>query len=93
MNKYFETAEFSLFSLFNLFAVHGNVYISLGIMGYGEVFKMGGKKKTSISLDEDLLSWIDEMVKTKRFANRTHAIEYALQRLKEGIESGERRVK
>ena len=44
---------------------------------------MGRKKKTSIALDEDLLSWIDEMVKNKRFANRTHAIEYALQRLRE----------
>jgi len=54
-----------------------------GIMGYDGVFKMGRKKKTSIALDEDLLSWIDEMVKTKRFANRTHAIEYALQRLRE----------
>jgi Arc/MetJ-type ribon-helix-helix transcriptional regulator len=41
------------------------------------------KIKTSIALDKDLVSWIDEMVKKKRFANRTHAIEYALQRLKE----------
>jgi Arc/MetJ-type ribon-helix-helix transcriptional regulator len=44
---------------------------------------MGRKIKTSIALDENLLSWIEEMVKRKRFANRTHAIEYALQRLKE----------
>jgi Arc/MetJ-type ribon-helix-helix transcriptional regulator len=41
------------------------------------------KIKTSIALDNDLVAWIDEMVKRKRFANRTHAIEYALQRLKE----------
>lgn len=34
-------------------------------------------------MDENLLSWIDEMIERKRFANRTHAIEYALQRLKE----------
>ncbi len=45
--------------------------------------EMGGKVKTSVALDEDLLYWIDAMVKIKRFANRTHAIEYALQRLKE----------
>jgi len=45
--------------------------------------EMGHKVKTSIALDEDLLSWVEEMVRRKRFANRTHAIEYALQRLKE----------
>jgi len=44
---------------------------------------MSKKVKTSIALDEDLLKWIDEMVSTKRFANRTHAIEYALQKLRE----------
>jgi len=44
---------------------------------------LGRKIKTSVALDEDLVKWIDEMVYAKRFANRTHAIEYALQRLKE----------
>jgi len=44
---------------------------------------MGRKVKTSIALDEDLIAWIDKMVETKRFANRTHAIEYALQKLRE----------
>ena len=44
---------------------------------------MGRKIKTSVALDENLLSWIDEMIKRKRFASRTHAIEYALQRLRE----------
>lgn len=44
---------------------------------------MGKKVKTSIALDEDLLLWIDKLVASKRFANRTHAIEYALQRLRE----------
>ena len=44
---------------------------------------MGRKVKTSIALDEDLLFWIEKMVKRKRFASRTHAIEYALQRLRE----------
>jgi Arc/MetJ-type ribon-helix-helix transcriptional regulator len=41
------------------------------------------KVKTSIALDSELLKWIDAEVVKKRFANRTHAIEYALQRLKE----------
>ena len=44
---------------------------------------MGKKIKTSVALDEELLEWIDKLVASKRFANRTHAIEYALQRLKE----------
>jgi Arc/MetJ-type ribon-helix-helix transcriptional regulator len=44
---------------------------------------MTNKVKTSIALDEELLEWVDGMVLSKRFANRTHAVEYALQRLKE----------
>lgn len=45
---------------------------------------MAKKVKTSVAIDVDLLNWIDAGVAKKRFANRTHAIEYALQRLKEG---------
>lgn len=41
------------------------------------------KIKTSVALDEDLLAWVNEMIERKRFASRTHAIEYALQRLRE----------
>lgn len=45
---------------------------------------MGGKKlKTSVALDSELLKWVDSQIERKRFATRTHAIEYALQRLKE----------
>jgi Arc/MetJ-type ribon-helix-helix transcriptional regulator len=43
---------------------------------------VGRKVKTSIALDEDLVKWIDAQVKTKRFANRTHAVEYALEQLR-----------
>jgi Arc/MetJ-type ribon-helix-helix transcriptional regulator len=39
--------------------------------------------KTSIDLDPELIKWIDKMIARKRFATRTHAVEYALQRLKE----------
>jgi Arc/MetJ-type ribon-helix-helix transcriptional regulator len=46
---------------------------------------MGRKVKTSIALDEDLIAWIDKMIETKRFANRTHAVEYALQKLRESV--------
>ena len=44
---------------------------------------MGRKIRTSIALDEDLINWIKEMIKLKRFANTSHAISYAVQRLKE----------
>jgi Arc/MetJ-type ribon-helix-helix transcriptional regulator len=43
---------------------------------------MGKKVKTSIALDEELLKWIDSQIRTRRFANRTHAIEYALEQLR-----------
>ncbi|MBU4373324.1 MAG: ribbon-helix-helix domain-containing protein [Euryarchaeota archaeon] len=41
------------------------------------------KIKTSVALDENLLKWVDLQIEKKRFANRTHAIEYALQQLVE----------
>jgi Arc/MetJ-type ribon-helix-helix transcriptional regulator len=47
---------------------------------------MGKEKKkinTSMNLDEDLLKWVDSQIAKKRFAHRTHAVEYALQKLKE----------
>jgi len=50
---------------------------------------LGKKIKTSIALDEELLKWIDKMISIKRFANRTHAIEYALQKIKERSENNE----
>jgi Arc/MetJ-type ribon-helix-helix transcriptional regulator len=45
--------------------------------------KHKNKIHTSITLDRELLEWIDEEVKRKRFATRTHAIEYGIQKLKE----------
>lgn len=40
------------------------------------------KKKTSVSLDSELLLWVQKKVKEKKFASVTHAIEYALEELK-----------
>jgi len=45
--------------------------------------KKGKPMKTSVAIDPDLLDWVDVMVLKKRFANRTHAIEFALQILRE----------
>jgi len=46
-------------------------------------YNMTHKKTVSISIDDDFLIWIDEQIKNKRFANRSHAIEYALWELKQ----------
>jgi len=51
--------------------------------------KKGKPMKTSVAIDPDLLEWIDGMIEKKRFATRTHAIEYALQLLRERSESTE----
>jgi Arc/MetJ-type ribon-helix-helix transcriptional regulator len=40
------------------------------------------KKKTSVSIDIELLAWIDKKIKEKKFASVSHAIEYALEELK-----------
>jgi Arc/MetJ-type ribon-helix-helix transcriptional regulator len=50
---------------------------------YNMVQYNGKKINTSMNLDEDLLKWIDTQIAKKRFAHRTHAVEYVLQKLKE----------
>lgn len=40
------------------------------------------KEKFSVSIDENLLKWLDGEIKTKRFASRSHGIEFALMQLK-----------
>jgi len=46
------------------------------------VVKMGKKIKTSVSLDEEILKWMDEQIATKRYRNRSHLIEYAIELLR-----------
>jgi Arc/MetJ-type ribon-helix-helix transcriptional regulator len=43
---------------------------------------MGKKLKTSFSLDEETLKWIDAQVKTKKFRSRSHVIDYAIEQMK-----------
>lgn len=40
------------------------------------------KSKFSVSIADDLCRWLDSEIKEKRFASRSHGIEYALTRLK-----------
>jgi len=41
------------------------------------------KKKTSVSLDEETLEWIKKKIEEKRFASVSHAVQYALEKLRE----------
>ena len=36
---------------------------------------------TSITMDKDILKWIDERVKERVFSSRSHASEYAVRQL------------
>jgi len=42
------------------------------------------KVKISISIDLNLLKWVDKQVESNRFRNRSHGIEYALFWLQQG---------
>ena len=40
------------------------------------------KQKFSVSVEDGLLKWLDSGIKSKRFASRSHGIEFALNELK-----------
>jgi Arc/MetJ-type ribon-helix-helix transcriptional regulator len=39
--------------------------------------------RVTVTVDNELVQWIDSEVKNRRFRNRSHAIEYAIAKLKE----------
>ena len=41
------------------------------------------KAKMSVTVEKELVAWIDQQVKTQRFRNRSHAVEVALMRFRE----------
>jgi Arc/MetJ-type ribon-helix-helix transcriptional regulator len=41
------------------------------------------KKRVAVTIREDLVDWLDKQIETMRFHNRSHGIEYALQKLKQ----------
>ena len=41
------------------------------------------KQKVTVTISPDLLEWIDAEVKKRRFADRSHAIEYCLAHVKD----------
>jgi len=46
-----------------------------------EVEKEMPRIRVFATIDEDIIKWIDQEVKTARFRNRSHAIEFALRQL------------
>jgi metal-responsive CopG/Arc/MetJ family transcriptional regulator len=38
------------------------------------------KERITITLDRELLTWLDKKVEDKTFANRSHGFEYLIQR-------------
>jgi len=55
-------------------------------MTEGEMAKI----RVFATIHEDIVKWIDKEVAKRRFANRSHALEYAIQQLIEK-EEGERK--
>ena len=47
------------------------------------------KVKLTVSIQPELIRWIDEQVKKGYFADRSHAVQYALLKVKELMERGE----
>ena len=41
------------------------------------------KDRITVTLDKDLLEWIDERIKNKIFANRSHALEFLIKQASE----------
>jgi metal-responsive CopG/Arc/MetJ family transcriptional regulator len=38
------------------------------------------KERITVTIDKELLDWLDEKVKDKTFANRSHGLEYLIKR-------------
>jgi len=47
------------------------------------------KVKLTISISPELIRWIDEQVEKGYFADRSHAVQYAVIKIKELMEKGE----
>ena len=41
------------------------------------------KERITITIDKELLNWIDRKIKEKIFANRSHGFEYLIKRAEE----------
>jgi Arc/MetJ-type ribon-helix-helix transcriptional regulator len=48
-----------------------------------EIIEMA-KQRLQVTVRDDLVKWMDQQIEKARFGSRSHAIEYALTKLKEG---------
>jgi len=47
------------------------------------------KVKLTVSIMPELVRWIDEQIKKGHFADRSHAVQYSVLKVKELLEKGE----
>lgn len=47
-----------------------------------DALRIESKKVSSLSIDTDLVTWVDSQIKIKRFSSMSHACEYALEKLR-----------
>lgn len=47
------------------------------------------KYRLSVTISPPVLKWVDEEVEKKHFADRSHAVEYSLVKIREFIKKGE----
>ena len=47
------------------------------------------KLKVTVTLAPETIKWIDEQVKKGRFADRSHAVQFSLMKVRELLERGE----
>ncbi len=57
-------------------------YLFKSFNNYLKFFFEMVKKKVSATIDDNLIKWIDSQVKKKKFANRSHGLEFCLQQVK-----------
>jgi Arc/MetJ-type ribon-helix-helix transcriptional regulator len=46
------------------------------------------KTKLTVTVQRELIQWMDEQIKAGHFANRSHAVQYSLIKTKELIDKG-----
>ena len=39
------------------------------------------KRQISVNLDEEIVNWLDEKIKERKFASRSHGLEFAVDQL------------
>lgn len=49
-----------------------------------------GKERITITIEKELLDWLDGNVKEKVFANRSHGLEFLIKRKMDGEENEKR---